>query len=125
MPVLLPHIIFEAGYSLPRDLFFTRIGAILTFAVVGTVIATLFTWLLIVIFSQTGLVLRLSVIEAGALAALISAIDPVSTLTLFKLLKVHPDLHNILFGESVRRRAARRAARHARSHGTPARSSFV
>lgn len=52
-------------------------------------------------FSQTGLVLKLTVIEAGALAALISAIDPVSTLTLFKLLKVHPDLHNILFGESV------------------------
>lgn len=100
-PVLLPHIIFEAGFSLPRDLFFTRIGAILAFAVGGTAIATLFTWLLIVACAQAGLILKLSTIEAGALAALISAIDPVSTLTLFKLLRVHPDLHNILFGESV------------------------
>lgn len=99
--ILLPHIIFEAGYSLPRGLFFTRIGAISMFAVGGTFIATVFTWSTLALCSHVGAITRLTAVESGALAALISAIDPVSTLTLFKLLQVHPELHNLLFGESV------------------------
>lgn len=39
--------------------------------------------------------------ESGQFAALISAVDPVATLSLFNALAVDPSLNNIVVGESV------------------------
>lgn len=98
---LLPPIIFESGFSLNQTLFFERFGSICTFAVVGTLISTGLMWVLIYQCGQFGLIYHLSKVEAGAFAALISAVDPVATLATFSSLQVDPELHNLVFGESV------------------------
>ena len=98
---LLPPIIFESGFALNQRLFFANFGSILTFAVVGTVISTALMWLLVYKLGQLGYILELSMVEAGAFASLISAVDPVATLATFSSLKADPKLHNLVFGESV------------------------
>ena len=58
-------------------------------------------WTLIYFAGQYGIILQLTMVEAGAFAALISAVDPVATLATFSALRVDPQLHNFIFGESV------------------------
>jgi len=58
-------------------------------------------WTLIYLAGQYGIILQLTMVEAGAFAALISAVDPVATLATFSALRVDPQLHNFIFGESV------------------------
>ena len=98
---LLPPIIFESGFALNQRLFFANFGSILTFAVVGTLISTAFMWALVYKLGQLGWIFELSMVEAGAFASLISAVDPVATLATFSNLKTDPRLHNLVFGESV------------------------
>jgi len=98
---LLPPIIFESGFSLNQALFFRNFGSILTFAVVGTLISTALMWTLIYSLGQAGFIFHLSMVEAGAFSALISAVDPVATLATFSALQADPELHNLVFGESV------------------------
>ena len=110
--VLLPPIIFEAGYSLKRRLFLTNIGAIIMFAVVGTAVSAgvvagtlqiggLLGWLDANLF---GGVNTASGIHGSLLfASLISATDAVATLAILSSPEVNadPDLQATLFGESV------------------------
>jgi NhaP-type Na+/H+ or K+/H+ antiporter len=97
---LLPIIVFESGYALRRSYFFEKIGAILAFAVAGTVIATLITgYFLHSVGPSCGVHWTLE--EALAFAALISAVDPVATLVTFGSLKVEPQLNALVYGESI------------------------
>jgi sodium/hydrogen exchanger 8 len=56
--------------------------------------------LLIDIF-QAGLVYKFDIVESFAFGSLISAVDPVATLAIFKALNVDPILYMLVFGESV------------------------
>lgn len=104
--VLLPPIIFEAGYSLNRRDFFDNIGAITLFAMFGTIISTFVVGLLSWYAGKTGLIKNIdgtNPMEALLFGALISAVDPVATLSIMGNadLRCDPLLYSLVFGESV------------------------
>uniref|UniRef100_A0A3Q2QLL6 Sodium/hydrogen exchanger n=1 Tax=Fundulus heteroclitus TaxID=8078 RepID=A0A3Q2QLL6_FUNHE len=93
--ILLPPIIFHAGYSLKRRHFFRNIGSILTYAFMGTVISSN----LLVVVGQLGGDFFFT--DCLFFGAIVSATDPVTVLAIFNELKVDVDLYALLFGESV------------------------
>jgi len=104
--VLLPPIIFEAGYSLEKQHFFTNIGAITLYAVFGTIISTFFVGGLTYLFAQKGYITGISTtnpMESLLFGALISAVDPVATLSIMNNpeLQCNKLLYSLVFGESV------------------------
>lgn len=104
--VLLPPIIFEAGYSLKRKDFFQNIGAITLYAMVGTMISTFVIGGLTYYVAKIGLIRDISKqnpMEALLFGALISAVDPVATLSIMgnTELNCDPLLYSLVFGESV------------------------
>ncbi|XP_041029234.1 sodium/hydrogen exchanger 9-like isoform X1 [Carcharodon carcharias] len=105
--VLLPPIIFYAGYSLKKRQFFRNLGSILTYAFIGTAISCI-----VIGGVMYGFVMAM--INLGQLSkhdfyftdclffgALISATDPVTVLAIFHELDVDTQLYTLLFGESV------------------------
>ena len=100
--VLLPPIIFYAGYSMQKRYFFRNLGAILTYAFLGTTISCLATGSLIFGFNVwTGITPDFDYAECLLFGALISATDPVTILAIFHDLHVDVDLYALVFGESV------------------------
>ena len=103
--VLLPPIIFEAGYTLNKKGFFSNFTTILLYAVIGTLISTM-----IVGMCMYGLAAAHWIemqnhtpLEALLFGALISAVDPVATLAIMgaKEINCDPLLYSLIFGESV------------------------
>ena len=105
--VFLPPIIFEAGYSLNQKDFFDNIGAIVMFAMVGTIISTFtvggITWYVAHHGWVTGFNVVPSPMEALLFGSLISAVDPVATLSIMGNAELRCDrlLYSLVFGESV------------------------
>jgi len=99
--VLLPPIIFEAGYSLHKGNFFQNLGSIIIFAVFGTMISTLLVGLGLYLLGAGGVTMELRLTDALAFGALISAVDPVATLAIFSAMDVEPVLNMLVFGESI------------------------
>eukprot|EP00057_Strongylocentrotus_purpuratus_P020129 XP_011674603.1 PREDICTED: sodium/hydrogen exchanger 9 [Strongylocentrotus purpuratus] len=100
--ILLPPIIFYAGYSLKRRHFFRNLGSILTFAFAGTAISFLVVGgimylFVIVIMKET----RVTSQDCFLFGALISATDPVTVIAVFQDLHVDVDMFILVFGESV------------------------
>ncbi|XP_013382889.1 sodium/hydrogen exchanger 6 isoform X1 [Lingula anatina] len=109
--VLLPPIIFHAGYSMKRRHFFRNFGAIVTFAFLGTAVSCMivggilygFTRLMVTyssLWKQWGLT-NFGLTDCLFFGALISATDPVTILAIFHDLNVDVDLYALVFGESV------------------------
>lgn len=105
--ILLPPIIFHAGYSLKKRHFFRNLGSILTYAFLGTAISCIVIGLIMYGFVK-------AMVHIGQLKAwefhftdclffgsLMSATDPVTVLAIFHELHVDTDLYTLLFGESV------------------------
>lgn len=84
--VLLPPIIFHAGYSMRKKHFFDNLGAILAYALLGTTIST-FVIALIMYGVSALLVSSVEVqfLDALYFGAVISATDPVTTLAIFQV----------------------------------------
>merc|ERR1711865_788961 len=99
--VLLPPIIFEAGYNMKRRYFFRNLGTICVFAFAGTFISTFIVGGMLYGVGQMGLVVEMGLLECLVFGALISATDPVTVLAVFSKLKADNDLFSIVFGESV------------------------
>ncbi|XP_069550407.1 sodium/hydrogen exchanger 6a [Brachyistius frenatus] len=104
--ILLPPIIFHAGYSLKRRHFFLNMGSILAFAFLGTVVSCFIIGLLmygcVVLMKHLGqLGGDFFFTDCLFFGAIVSATDPVTVLAIFNELQVDVDLYALLFGESV------------------------
>ncbi|KAM3612624.1 uncharacterized protein V6R79_011494 [Siganus canaliculatus] len=104
--ILLPPIIFHAGYSLKRRHFFRNMGSILAYAFLGTVISCFVIGLLM--YGCVTLMKQVGQLEGDFFftdclffGAIVSATDPVTVLAIFNELQVDVDLYALLFGESV------------------------
>ncbi|VAI31380.1 unnamed protein product [Triticum turgidum subsp. durum] len=98
---LLPPIIFQSGFSLSPKPFFANFGAIVTFAILGTFIASIVTGMLVYLGGLTFLMYKLPLVECLMFGALISATDPVTVLSIFQELGSDVNLYALVFGESV------------------------
>ncbi|XP_058113398.1 sodium/hydrogen exchanger 6 isoform X2 [Magnolia sinica] len=98
---LLPPIIFQSGFSLSPKPFFSNFGAIVTFAILGTFIASIVTGVLVYLGGVMFLMYRLPFVECLMFGALISATDPVTVLSIFQELGTDMNLYALVFGESV------------------------
>ncbi|EFC49034.1 predicted protein [Naegleria gruberi] len=99
--LLLPAIIFDAGFTMDKSGFFGNIGGIILYAVFGTFISSVVVGCGLYILGYYGLSLQLTLIECMMFGSLISAVDPVATLAIFCALGVPTTLHYLVFGESI------------------------
>lgn len=98
--LILPPIIFNAGFSLKKKHFFRNIGSILMFAIFGTMVSCFITGFImygVMLISS----LSFSLNDALFFGAIISATDPVTVLAIFNDLNVDVDLFAMVFGESA------------------------
>ncbi|KAG6941008.1 solute carrier family 9 member A5, partial [Chelydra serpentina] len=101
---LLPPIVLDSGYFMPSRLFFDNLGAILTYAVIGTLWNSFTTGAALWGVKQAGLMDE--GVEAGLMdfllfGSLISAVDPVAVLAVFEEVHINETLFIIVFGESL------------------------
>ncbi|XP_034505318.1 sodium/hydrogen exchanger 7 isoform X4 [Ailuropoda melanoleuca] len=104
--ILLPPIIFHAGYSLKKRHFFRNLGSILAYAFLGTAVSCFIIGnLMYGVVKLMKIVGQLSdkfyYTDCLFFGAIISATDPVTVLAIFNELHADVDLYALLFGESV------------------------
>ncbi|XP_048191797.1 sodium/hydrogen exchanger 6 isoform X1 [Perognathus longimembris pacificus] len=104
--ILLPPIIFYAGYSLKRRHFFRNLGSILAYAFLGTAISCFVIGSImygcVTLMKVTGQLARdFYFTDCLLFGAIVSATDPVTVLAIFHELQVDVELYALLFGESV------------------------
>ncbi|XP_064315252.1 sodium/hydrogen exchanger 5 isoform X2 [Phalacrocorax carbo] len=101
---LLPPIVLDSGYFMPSRLFFDNIGAILTYAVVGTLWNSFTTGSALWGLHRAGLMdpgVEAGLMDFLLFGSLISAVDPVAVLAVFEEVHVNETLFIIVFGESL------------------------
>eukprot|EP00730_Choanoeca_flexa_P003566 TRINITY_DN11446_c0_g1_i5.p1 TRINITY_DN11446_c0_g1~~TRINITY_DN11446_c0_g1_i5.p1 ORF type:complete len:853 (+),score=224.11 TRINITY_DN11446_c0_g1_i5:1293-3851(+) len=99
--LILPPIIFEAGYlQCNNRVFMENVGTILINAIFGTAFNTFAVGFALFGLSSS-LGIDLSPAEGLVFGALIAAVDPVAVLTVFEEMHVNDTLHTIVFGESI------------------------
>lgn len=96
LALFLPPIVFEAAYQLNTDELRKQSGIIAMLTTVGVVISTL-----IVAFVVNAFIPGMGFLVAAIFGALISAIDPVAVIALFKESHVNPRLETLVEGESL------------------------
>lgn len=103
--LLLPPIIFEAGYALKKKDFFANFWTISLFTVFGTLISTFVIGYGVYFMGLLGLanIDTSSPMESLLFGALLSSVDPMATLSIMGNPEINCDplLYSLVFGESV------------------------
>jgi sodium/hydrogen exchanger 3 len=100
--VLLPPVVFEAGYTLHPGTYFGNADAIATFAFLGSFMNTFIVGGLMYLSGSFGLSYRWDPISALLFGSLITSTDPVTVLSVFHDIgNVDADLNAMILGESV------------------------
>ncbi|XP_067121940.1 sodium/hydrogen exchanger 6-like isoform X1 [Centruroides vittatus] len=99
--IILPPVIFNAGYSLKKRYFFRNLGTIMSYAFLGTTISCVVIGGVMYSFLQLMSYLQFSFTDCLYFGAIISATDPVTVLAIFSDLHVDVNLYALVFGESV------------------------
>ncbi|XP_068189353.1 sodium/hydrogen exchanger 3-like isoform X2 [Antennarius striatus] len=100
---LLPQIILDAGYSMPNKLFFSNMGAILVYAVIGTCWNAASLGLSLWGCHLGGAMgdLDIGLLQYLLFGSLIAAVDPVAVIAVFEQVHVNEVLFIMVFGESL------------------------
>ncbi|XP_062343261.1 sodium/hydrogen exchanger 3-like isoform X1 [Osmerus eperlanus] len=100
---LLPQIILDAGYCMPNKLFFSNMGAILTYAVIGTCWNAGAVGLALWGCHLGGAMgeLNIGLLQYLLFGSLLSAVDPVAVIAVFEEVHVNEVLFILVFGESL------------------------
>ncbi len=96
--LLLPPIVFSVGYSIRKAYFFENIGLIVFLGVVATIL-TICLFSLFLITANSAFSLDLSSRDILQISTVMSSIDPISALPLFR--ETHGRLSAVVSGESV------------------------
>ena len=112
--ILLPPIVFEAGYKMPRYDFMSNIGTILVFAIMNTLFNAILIGGSMKMVYQWGwcekiplsegsneYVDELSITVVLLFGSIIAAVDPVAVIAVFDEIHVNPMLFICVFGESL------------------------
>lgn len=98
--ILLPPIMFQAGFSLDMSTFLRNIKTINMYAIFGTVIAS-FVFGTIFYYGSMLTPYKFAFLNSLHFGCFISAIDPVATISIFNSLHVNEKIYMIVFGEST------------------------
>jgi len=107
--IILPPIVLNAGLSLKRKHFFRNIGAIFSYAFIGTTISVATVGSIIfglvqaikIVFNDPYLADQFSLSNCFYFGAIISPTDPLAVLAIFQELGVDLNLFALVFGESI------------------------
>lgn len=107
--IILPPIILNAGLSLKRRHFFRNIGAIFSYAFLGTTISVAtvgsilygFIHAVKYVFQDSYLADQFTLANCLYFGAIISPTDPLAALAIFQELQVDVNLFALVFGESI------------------------
>ena len=97
--VLLPPIMFDAGFGMRRVNFFKNFYVISSLAFLGTCYSLLVSGILLYILSK--FVYPITFLEAMTFGAMLSATDPVSVLATLNQMPIGKTLYILVFGESA------------------------
>uniref|UniRef100_A0A8D2ZJ18 Sodium/hydrogen exchanger n=1 Tax=Scophthalmus maximus TaxID=52904 RepID=A0A8D2ZJ18_SCOMX len=100
---LLPQVILDAGYAMPNKLFFSNLGAILVYAIIGTCWNAASLGLSLWGCHKGGAMgdLDIGLLQYLLFGSLIAAVDPVAVIAVFEQVHVNEVLFIMVFGESL------------------------
>jgi len=104
---IVPPIVIEAGYHMPKLAFFNNIGTIMVFAILGTLMNTLAIGFSLYSVYKLGFLSGmdelggLTILDSCLFGSIISAVDPVAVISVFEEIHVNITLFIVVFGESL------------------------
>lgn len=98
--ILLPPIMFQAGFTMDKATFLKNVWTINTYAVFATAIAS-FVFGILFYYGSMLTQFHFAFLNSLHFGCFISAIDPVATISIFNSLHVNDRIYLIVFGEST------------------------